>query len=70
MRACHRCGNCHIGILVFAPAGLRTIIESDVEAAMSYEDSLRYETAFSPLIDWTPRYTVRVITGGRTVQYY
>jgi hypothetical protein len=65
---CHRCGNCHIGCLIFAPSGIRTLIVAEVEAAMSYEDSVVYEYAWSPTVNW-PKPTGKVISisGGRTL---
>lgn len=55
-RPCNRCGNCHIGCLIYAPVGVMVLLVAEVEAAMSYEEDLQQEIASTPLVNWTPRF--------------
>lgn len=51
---CKMCGNCHIGMLIFAPAGVMILIVAEVEAAMSYQEDLVNEEDFVPVHGLSP----------------
>lgn len=40
---CRRCGNCHVGFLIWAPEGILILLVSEVESAMTYEEDVIYE---------------------------
>jgi hypothetical protein len=54
MQKCNRCGNCHVGSLILAPAGIMILIVAEVEAAMSYQEDIVNEDSSMPIHALTP----------------